>query len=48
MSKPIFLADDKMALNISMDVITQNLPEYNFQSSLEYTLLSLSVSSIIF
>ena len=37
--------------NISLDVykfIAQNLPKYNFQSSLDYTFLSLSVSSIIF
>ena len=45
-----FLADDKMA-NISLDVhtfIAQNLPKYRFQSSLAYTFLSLSASSIIF
>ena len=46
----VFLADDKMA-NISLDVrtfIAQNLPKYHFQSSLDYTFLSLRVSSIIF
>ena len=46
----VFLADDKMA-NTSLDLhtfITQNLPKYIFQSSLDYTFLSLSVSPIIF
>ena len=50
MSKCVFLADDKMA-NISLDVhtfVAQNIPKYHFQSSLDYTSLSLSVSSIIF
>ena len=50
MSKRVFLADDKMA-NISLDVhtfIAQNVTKYRFQSSLDYTFLSLSVSSIIF
>ena len=44
------LADDKMA-NISPDLhtfIAQNLLKYRFQSSLDYTFLSLSESSIIF
>ena len=48
--KHVFLADGKMA-NISLDVhtfIAQNLPKYCFQCSLDYTFLSLSVSSIIF
>ena len=48
--KHVFLADDKIA-NISLNVdtfIAQNLPKYHFQSSLDYTLLSLSVSSISF
>ena len=46
----VFLADVKMA-NISLDVhtfIAQNLPKYNFQSSLDSTFLSLTVSSNIF
>ena len=50
LSKHVFLADDKMA-NTSLDVhtfIAQNLPKYIFQSSLDYTFLSSSVSSIIF
>ena len=57
MSKHVILADDKMA-NISLDMIhnhiAQNLPlpvpQYRFQSSLDYTWLSqgLSMSSIIF
>ena len=50
MSIACVLADDKMA-NISLDVhtfIAQNLPKGNFQSSLDYTFLSLSESSIIF
>ena len=50
MPKHVLLADDKMA-NISLDVLTfiaQNLPKYHFQSSLDYTFLSLNVSSIIF
>ena len=50
MSKHVFLADDKMA-NISLDVrtfIVQIIVQYHFQSSLEYTFLSLSVPSVIF
>ena len=48
--KACVLADDKMT-NISLDVhtlIAPNLQKYRFQSSLDYTFLSLSVSSIIF
>ena len=47
MSEHVFLADDKMA-NISLDVhtfITQNRPKYRFESSLDHTFLSSSVSS---
>ena len=50
MSIVCVLANDKMA-NISLDVrtfIAQNLPKYRFHSSLDYTFLSLSESSIIF
>ena len=50
MSIACVLADDKMA-NITLDVrtfIAQNLPKYHFRSSLDYTFLSLSESSIIF
>ena len=50
MSIACVLADDKMA-NSSLDVrtfIAQNLLKYRFQSSLDYTFLSLSESSIIF
>ena len=49
MSKHVFSADNKIS-NISRDVptfIAQNLPKYRFQSSLDYTFISLSVSSII-
>ena len=45
----VFLADDKMAkilLNVHAS-IAQNLPKYHFQCSLDYTFLSLSVSSSI-
>ena len=50
MSRHVFLADDKMA-KILQDVhtfIAQNLLKYHFQSSLDYTFLLSSVSSIIF
>ena len=48
MSKLVFLADDKMA-NISLDLhtfIAQNLPKYIFQSSPDYTFLSLISLSV--
>ena len=50
LSKHVFLGDNKMA-NIPLNVhtfIAQNLPKCRFQSSLDYTFLSLNVSSIIF
>ena len=50
MSIACVLADNKMA-NISLNVgtfIAQNLPKYRFHSSLDYTFLSFSESSIIF
>ena len=50
MSIHVFSADDKMA-NITLDVhtfIAQNLPKYRFQSSLDYTFISLSVSCDIY
>ena len=49
MSIACVLADDNA--NVSLDVhtlIAQNLPKYRFHSSLDYTFLSLSESSIIF
>ena len=37
MSKDVFLADDKMVNIHAHTFVTQNLPKYNFQSSLDYT-----------